>query len=247
MSIKAMNWVWNLDNTIVSSVYKVTLLALADHCDDSGVCYPSIKRLTEKTGLSRTTIKSHIKKLQISGVLTVLPVYEDNGSRGTNLYKLLIDGVGQNLTPVGQQTDHKPNNSNNIIIDNIIDNLSTINNDSIGIKNIFDIGYLQKTWLMELDDKELELAAEVSESMLNQISYDAKKQRYYRFNKNGNKTFYKNIWSVFRSWLKSAKDYESKLKTLGLKRVHDETGKRQRIIKGISDFSSEQDYLPNQN
>lgn len=240
MSIKAMNWVWNLDNTIVSSVYKVTLLALADHCDDSGVCYPSIKRLAEKTGLSRSTIKSHIKKLQVSGVLTVLPVYEDNGSRGTNLYKLLIDGVGQNLTPVGQQADHKPNNSNNIIIDNIIDNLSTINNNA-------QPAILKTTYLMELDDKELELATEVSESMLNQISYDAKKQRYYRFNKNGDKTFYKNIWSVFRSWLKSAKDYESKLKTLGLKRVHDETGKRQRVIKGISDFSTEQDYMPNQN
>lgn len=240
MSIKAMNWVWNLDNTIVSSVYKVTLLALADHCDDSGVCYPSIKRLTEKTGLSRSTIKSHIKKLQVSGVLTVLPVYEDDGSRGTNLYKLLIDEVGQNLTPIGQQADHKPNNSNNIIIDNIIDNLSTINNNA-------QPAILKTTYLMELDDKELELATEVSESMLNQISYDAKKQRYYRFNKNGDKTFYKNIWSVFRSWLKSAKDYESKLKTLGLKRVHDETGKRQRVIKGISDFSSEQDYLPNQN
>ena len=235
-----MNWVWNLDNTIVSSVYKVTLLALADHCDDSGVCYPSIKRLAEKTGLSRSTINSHIKKLQVSGVLPVLPVYEDNGSRGTNLYKLLIDGVGQNLTPVGQQADHKPNNSNNIIIDNIIDNLSTINNNA-------QPAILKTTYLMELDDKELELATEVSESMLNQISYDAKKQRYYRFNKNGDKTFYKNIWSVFRSWLKSAKDYESKLKTLGLKRVHDETGKRQRVIKGISDFSTEQDYMPNQN
>jgi len=241
MSIKAMNWVWNLNNTMMSSI-KVTLLALADHCDDSGVCYPSIKRLTEKTGLSRSTIKSHIKKLQVSGVLTVLPVYEDDGSRGTNLYKLLIDGVGQNLTPIGQQTDHKPNNSNNsnnIIIDNIIDNLSTINNNA-------QPSILKKTFLMELSDKELELALEVSESMSNQISYDAKKQRYFRFNKNGDKTFYKNIWSVFRSWLRSAKDYESKLKTLGLKRVNDGTGQRQRIVKGISDFSTEQDYLPNE-
>ena len=233
-----MNWVWELDKAMVSPVYKVTLLAIADHCDDYGICYPSIKRLVEKTGLSRSTIKSHIKKLQATEVLVVMPVYEDSGARGTNLYKLQIEGVGQMLTPTGQTVDHTNNSNNNNSNNNnntiIINNLNIIN-DYSNYPILLKIDYIAI-----LNARELELALEVTESMLNQISYDKKKERYYRYNKNGNRSFYKNIWSVFRSWLNSAIQQD---KSQTLKRVNNGTGQK-RVSRGVSDFSTEQDYLP---
>lgn len=62
---------------------RLILLALADHADDSGRCYPSMGRLSRRTGLSERAIQTNVKKLTATGYLTVVT----GGGKGhANLY-----------------------------------------------------------------------------------------------------------------------------------------------------------------
>ena len=62
MSIKQMTRVWGrLDLT---PTHKLILLGLADWANDEGLCWPSIDRLAQKTGLSRRAIQTNIRQLQ---------------------------------------------------------------------------------------------------------------------------------------------------------------------------------------
>jgi len=62
---------------------RLVMLALADHAGEDGTCYPSIRRLCERTGMSERTVQGHIKKLTQAGYLTVAA----NAGRGlANLY-----------------------------------------------------------------------------------------------------------------------------------------------------------------
>lgn len=49
MSIKAINWAFSLP---LPPKQKLVLLALADYADDAGVCWPSTRMLSKKSGLS---------------------------------------------------------------------------------------------------------------------------------------------------------------------------------------------------
>ena len=46
---------------------KFVLVALADHADSEGICWPSVALLRKKTGLSRRQIQRHLKALRESG------------------------------------------------------------------------------------------------------------------------------------------------------------------------------------
>ncbi len=50
MSIKAVSWVW--EHSPEKSTRLLMLIAIADYCDDEGICYPSVRRLAEKCRLS---------------------------------------------------------------------------------------------------------------------------------------------------------------------------------------------------
>tara|TARA_R100001086_G_scaffold238371_2_gene163063 strand:- start:865 stop:1728 length:864 start_codon:yes stop_codon:yes gene_type:complete len=70
---------------------RLVLLALADHADAAGRCYPSIARLAQRTGLSPRSIQASIKKLHAEGYIDV----EMNaGKRGTNVYVLRLTPAG---------------------------------------------------------------------------------------------------------------------------------------------------------
>jgi Helix-turn-helix domain len=69
MSIKIMAAVWELD---LPQNQKLVLLALADHADDRGVCYPSVARVAWKCGYSRRQTQAILKQLRSSPVLEVL-------------------------------------------------------------------------------------------------------------------------------------------------------------------------------
>jgi DNA-binding transcriptional regulator YhcF (GntR family) len=61
MSIAAIRWAW--DQRVCASV-KLVLLALADHADKSGHCWPSLARLQARTGLARSTVADALRKLE---------------------------------------------------------------------------------------------------------------------------------------------------------------------------------------
>ena len=68
MSIRAMVWAWDQECTATE---KLVLLALADHSDDNGVCWPGMEGVAQKTGLTRRTVVTTIRSMEGKGLLTV--------------------------------------------------------------------------------------------------------------------------------------------------------------------------------
>ena len=66
MSVKLMSKAWEMD---IPSGQKMVLLALCDHANDDGECYPSQKKLAKKCSMSSRAISNHIKWLHDCGIL----------------------------------------------------------------------------------------------------------------------------------------------------------------------------------
>ena len=66
MSIKLMAKAWEMP---IPSGQKMVLLALCDHANDDGECYPSQKNLAKKCSMSSRAISNHIKWLHDCGIL----------------------------------------------------------------------------------------------------------------------------------------------------------------------------------
>jgi hypothetical protein len=71
MSIAALTWAWSQQGLPPSS--KLVLLALADHADAQGHCWPSIERIKTMTGLSQATIYRVMQVLTGLGMVQQLP------------------------------------------------------------------------------------------------------------------------------------------------------------------------------
>ena len=66
MSVKLMAKAWEMP---IPSGQKMVLLALCDHANDDGECYPSQKKLAKKCSMSSRAISNHIKWLHDCGIL----------------------------------------------------------------------------------------------------------------------------------------------------------------------------------
>jgi DNA-binding MarR family transcriptional regulator len=64
---------------------RLIMLSLADHANDEGLCYPSISRLCQRTGLKERAVQKNIKELIAEGY-----IHRDmnKGKSGSNLYVL---------------------------------------------------------------------------------------------------------------------------------------------------------------
>jgi len=62
---------------------KLVLLCLADHADEGGVCWPSIARLADRSGLARASIVRSLKALADTKHITV-----ERGSGRLNHYRV---------------------------------------------------------------------------------------------------------------------------------------------------------------
>jgi hypothetical protein len=83
MSIEAMTAVWT--NEGIERRDLTVALALADHADAEGSCYPSIDRIAQKARVSRRTVIYAIERLARAGVVAV---EKNAGPRGSNLYRI---------------------------------------------------------------------------------------------------------------------------------------------------------------
>lgn len=81
MSVKIMSAVF--ESETLGPTERLIMLALADHADDAGRCYPSISRLCSRTGLAQRTVQTNIRKLQDQGYIRIIP---SAGQGGANLY-----------------------------------------------------------------------------------------------------------------------------------------------------------------
>jgi len=122
MSIKIMSQVWELD---LPHNAQSIFLALADHADDDGYCYPSVGQLAWKTGYGVRQVQRTLKDLRDQKM--AIPTGSVAGGRhNTVVYRLypsagkqkppfqprterqiLADIKGDNMTPIDAETEIK--------------------------------------------------------------------------------------------------------------------------------------------
>ena len=69
---------------------KMVLLALCDHANDDGACYPSQGKIAQKCSMSLRAIVRHIKWLENHGIL-VKERRQNTNIRKSNLYLISLD------------------------------------------------------------------------------------------------------------------------------------------------------------
>ena len=88
MSLKAMTWAWAQDVPIAT---KAVLLALADHADDEGDCWPGAKGVAAKCRISHRTVRYHLAILRNKRLITSTPNKRPDGSQMSNSYHLPVN------------------------------------------------------------------------------------------------------------------------------------------------------------
>ena len=87
MSIRIMAQLWDLE---INSTDKFVALALADHADDSGICWPGQSGIAKKCGMSERTVIRAINSLEEKRIIAVdRRINPDNGHKLNNIYKFL--------------------------------------------------------------------------------------------------------------------------------------------------------------
>lgn len=95
MSVRVMAAVFELPD--MGPTHRLIMLALADHADDAGRCYPSLDRLAKRTGLSLRAVRSNLRQLEADGQIRTDP---QGGPKGCNLY-YVTPQPRQEMPPAG--------------------------------------------------------------------------------------------------------------------------------------------------
>ena len=69
MSLKQMTKVWEWSDSEGTSL--LVMLALADHADDDGYCFPGIARIARKCRVSERSVQRHLRDLEKIGELVI--------------------------------------------------------------------------------------------------------------------------------------------------------------------------------
>jgi hypothetical protein len=91
MSIRYMTLAFHA--RVGNPLTKLILVKLADHADDDGTCWPSIRRIAHDAECDERTVRRHIRNLEAAGFLVVERRTHD-GVNLPSLYRLTFDGVG---------------------------------------------------------------------------------------------------------------------------------------------------------
>lgn len=96
MSVKHIGLV--LDHLDIKPAPKLVAVVLADHADVDGICWPSYRRIAQRTGLDERTVRRHIATLIDLGVVTKIRTgtIRKNGDkveRITNAYRIDADAL----------------------------------------------------------------------------------------------------------------------------------------------------------
>jgi hypothetical protein len=100
VSIRLMSAVF--ESQTLGPTERLIMLALADHADDEGRCYPSIERLRQRTGLSERAVQTNIRNLVAQGYVRIVV---GGGKGNANLYFVSANPAGDaprtKCTPAG--------------------------------------------------------------------------------------------------------------------------------------------------
>lgn len=77
-----------IDETSVTGNDRLVLIALADHADDEGRCFPGQEHLAKRTGLGQRTIVRVVARLEEAGLIQLTRRYRVDGPRTSNEYQL---------------------------------------------------------------------------------------------------------------------------------------------------------------
>ena len=83
MSVKAMAIAWEAD---LKPGAKLVFLAIADHADGHGTCWPGQEHIAEKCGMNRSTVNIHINDLVKSGYLLAEKRRGKEGRQASTIY-----------------------------------------------------------------------------------------------------------------------------------------------------------------
>lgn len=89
MSVEAMAWAFKQD--IDDAQTKLVLLALCDHADEDGWCWPSLERLARKSACSHDTATRRIHMLENLGFIA-----RRRRARQTTIYRILLNKKAMN-------------------------------------------------------------------------------------------------------------------------------------------------------
>lgn len=78
-----------LSNQVLLPAEKIVLVALIFFARDKGICYPSITKLQQTTGLSRSTVIRAIKQLEYCGIIVV--AQRGESKKSNNLYRIFVE------------------------------------------------------------------------------------------------------------------------------------------------------------
>jgi hypothetical protein len=85
MSVEASTWAWRQP---VKGNAKLVLLAIADHADPVGVCWPGQDGLAMKCGITGRSVRDQLVVLERAGLIERTPRWRDGGGRTSDLITL---------------------------------------------------------------------------------------------------------------------------------------------------------------
>ncbi len=94
-----MSWAWEQKLPPGS---KVILLALADAANEESRCWPKVKTIAKKCGVSGRTVQRVLRDFEASGLVSVTRRYFPGGGQTSNSYLLGYGDPSDNLTPPSQ-------------------------------------------------------------------------------------------------------------------------------------------------
>ena len=97
MSVAALAWAFEQCEGITATE-KLVLLSLADHADVDGQCWPSKKRLAEKSMCDPKTVQRALKKFRDNGMIRVEERFRNDGTQTSNRYFLNLNSSVQGGT-----------------------------------------------------------------------------------------------------------------------------------------------------
>jgi len=91
MSVLVMGLAWQAAAKAgITSAQRLVLLALADHASDDGECWPGIRGVAAKTGLSRRGVQLALGALKRSGFVAVESRHRSDGGQTSNRFRLTL-------------------------------------------------------------------------------------------------------------------------------------------------------------
>ena len=102
---------------------KIVLYWLADHYNgETGLCFPSLKKLADECEMDKSTIVRHLKALEEAGLIQRQARTRANGSQTSTSYLLHLTPVAERDSPCSktQQTPVAKCDPHNLVINNLV-------------------------------------------------------------------------------------------------------------------------------